>query len=206
MNIHIIAFTEASLKRLTDAKEDFLQRSLKHWPSWINADHLTITKILCIFPVIFFIFNKRLGLAFWFFIFGAFLDLLDGGVARHQKKETVVGSILDPLSDKILVGTALLLIFLVKGHSFFSPLIFCLILFFDLILVFLGSKVIISLDGLKRRLKSNLWGKWKFFLQTVGISLLLLQQPFWAQLFLWPSIGLAIASIIGHISFRADSA
>jgi len=198
----IFELTEISLKRITDTKENFLQNILKHWPSWITADHVTITRILFIFPVILFIYNKRLDIACWFFIPGAFLDLLDGGVARHQKKETDVGSILDALADKILVGTALLLIFLVKGLSFISPLLLCSILFFDFILVFLGSKVIISQSGLKKRLKSNLWGKWKFFFQAIGISLLLLQQPFWARLFLWPSIVLSIASIIGHLSFK----
>ena len=115
----IFEITEASLRRVTDAKENFLQNILKPLPLWLNADQLTLIRILCIFPVIFFLWNKRPDIAFWVFIFGAFLDLIDGPIARLRKKETEAGKILDPFADKMLVGGALLGIFFSQGLSFF---------------------------------------------------------------------------------------
>ncbi len=204
MGIHIIAFTETSLKRVTDAKENFLQNILKPLPLWINADQLTLIRILCIFPIIFFLWNKRPNIAFWVFIFGAFLDLIDGPIARARKKETDAGKTLDPFADKMLTGAALLGIFLSQGPSYLSPLLFWSIISCELILVFLLiiGKVMMAQAGIKQRLGANLWGKWKFFLQSIGISLLLLQNPLWAQLILWPSVVLAIASIVGHLTFK----
>ncbi|MDP3052371.1 MAG: CDP-alcohol phosphatidyltransferase family protein [bacterium] len=205
--MNIIAATETSLKRITDAKENFLQNILKPLPLWLNADQLTLIRILCIFPIIFFLWNKRPDIAFWFFIFGAFLDLIDGPIARVRKKETDAGKILDPFADKVLAGVALFGIFLSQGPSFLSPLLFWLIIAFEftLIVLTLIGKAMLEQKGFKRKLGANLWGKWKFFLQTIGISLLLLQRPFWAQIILWPSVVLAIASIIGHLAFKATS-
>jgi CDP-diacylglycerol--glycerol-3-phosphate 3-phosphatidyltransferase len=202
--MNLIVLTEAFLKRVTDTKESFIQNLLKPLFFWLNADQLTLIRILCIFPIIFFLLNKRPIIAFWFFIFGAFLDLIDGPVARLKKKETDIGKILDPFADKVLVGITLLMIFLSQA-DFLSPLLFWSILGFDFALIFLWliGKAILTQSDIKRRLGANLWGKWKFFLQTIGVSFLLLQKPFWAQLILWSSVVLAVASIIGHLTFKS---
>lgn len=201
----ILQLIETSLKKVTDAKENFLQKILRPLPLWVNADQLTLIRILCIFPIIFFLWNKRPDIAFWFFIFGAFLDLIDGPIARLRKKETDTGKILDPFADKVLAGIALFGIFLSQGPSFLSPLLFWSIIAFEFILIVLTliGKSMLEQEGFKRKMGANLWGKWKFFLQTVGISLLLLGKPFWAQLILWPSVILAIASIVGHLTFKS---
>jgi len=199
-----IIATEKLLERITAAKENFLQSPLKYLPAWLNADQLTIIRILCIFPIIFFLLEKKPLTAFWFFIFGAFLDLIDGPLARLRKNETEFGKFLDPFADKVLAGTTLLIIFVIQGPLFFPPFLFWLIIVLDFILTFLGlmGKVMSAQTGFKRRLGANLWGKWKFFLQTIGICLLLLGKPFLSQWFLWPSVILAIASIIGHLTFK----
>jgi CDP-diacylglycerol--glycerol-3-phosphate 3-phosphatidyltransferase len=203
----IFAMTEVSLRKVTDAKENFLQNLLKPLPLWLNADQLTLIRILFIFPILFFLLSKKWEVAFWCFIVGAFLDLIDGPLARLRKKETDAGKILDPFADKMLLGAALLGISLSQGLSFFPPLLFWSVVSCEVILVALLiiGKAMMTQKGIKRRLGANLWGKWKFFFQAIGISLLLLEKPFWAQLFLWPSVVLAIASIIGHLTFKPSS-
>ena len=42
------------------------------------------------------------------FILAAFLDLLDGKIARAMKTESAFGAALDPIADKILVALVLL--------------------------------------------------------------------------------------------------
>ncbi len=48
--------------------------------------------------------------AFVVFVFAALTDLVDGWVARKYKIETVLGKLMDPLADKALVSTALIML------------------------------------------------------------------------------------------------
>ena len=50
------------------------------------------------------------GMAAVIFIAAIITDVLDGLIARMKKSRTILGSILDPLADKILVNVALLLL------------------------------------------------------------------------------------------------
>lgn len=49
-------------------------------------------------------------IAFVLFLSGALTDLADGYVARRQRSETVLGKLMDPLADKVLVAAALILL------------------------------------------------------------------------------------------------
>ncbi len=48
--------------------------------------------------------------SFWVFTFAALTDLADGWAARKYKIETVLGKLMDPLADKALVSTALIML------------------------------------------------------------------------------------------------
>jgi len=48
--------------------------------------------------------------AFWLFLSGAFTDLADGYYARKHKIETVLGKLMDPLADKVMVAVALIML------------------------------------------------------------------------------------------------
>jgi CDP-diacylglycerol--glycerol-3-phosphate 3-phosphatidyltransferase len=49
-------------------------------------------------------------LAFWLFLSAALTDLADGYFARKQKSETVLGKLMDPLADKVVVAVALIML------------------------------------------------------------------------------------------------
>ncbi len=49
-------------------------------------------------------------LAFFLFLSGAFTDLADGYYARKHQIETVLGKLMDPLADKVLVAVALIML------------------------------------------------------------------------------------------------
>jgi len=46
----------------------------------------------------------------WVFIVAAFSDLLDGWLARRGKQVTHIGKLLDPLADKLVISTALIVL------------------------------------------------------------------------------------------------
>jgi len=190
---------EKKLQKVIDQKEKFFQKILKRFPSRLNADQLTLIRILCILPIIFFVLKGEKIVALGFFIFGGLLDLFDGPVARFQKKETDFGKIMDPISDKILfVGTFLILIL----NSDFPFLLFWLTVIGELALVFitLMGKNFIAYEGWRKRLGANIWGKWKFFLQFCAICLLLINYSFLAQIILWLATIFAFASIVLYLT------
>ena len=134
--MRILAKIEKCLERIINAKENFLRNILKPLPLWLNPNQLTQIRILCVLPVIFLILNEKRAIALVFFIFGVFLDLIDGPLARTRKKETDIGKILDPLADKLLVAGALMAL-LYKSPSLLSPLLFWSILVFESFLIIL---------------------------------------------------------------------
>jgi CDP-diacylglycerol---glycerol-3-phosphate 3-phosphatidyltransferase len=48
--------------------------------------------------------------AFSLFLSAALTDLADGYIARRQRSETILGKLMDPLADKVLVAVALIML------------------------------------------------------------------------------------------------
>ncbi|MBU0731136.1 MAG: CDP-diacylglycerol--glycerol-3-phosphate 3-phosphatidyltransferase [Proteobacteria bacterium] len=66
-------------------------------------------------PVLMFCFQPEAGIAtslfaFFLFLSAALTDLADGYFARKQKSETVLGKLMDPVADKVLVASALIML------------------------------------------------------------------------------------------------
>lgn len=49
-------------------------------------------------------------IAFGLFVSGALTDLADGYIARKMQSETVLGKLMDPLADKVLIAVALIML------------------------------------------------------------------------------------------------
>ena len=105
------------------------------------------------------------------FLFASITDFLDGYLARCWQATSKLGTMLDPLSDKLLV--ALLLIFLVS-HTELNTLPVMVILLREIYISglreFLGNQQI--------TLPVSSGGKWKTALQMVAITLLLAAPVF----------------------------
>ena len=75
---------------------------------WNLPNILTMGRILII-PAFMWAFTQDTILAMAFFLVAAITDFLDGYLARKNQQVTVFGQFLDPIADKLLVFSALLL-------------------------------------------------------------------------------------------------
>ena len=79
---------------------------------------LTIGRIILV-PILVFVFFLPGPLGDWLacsiFVLASFTDFVDGFLARLLKQQSRLGEMLDPIADKIIVATALVL--LVKNDT-----------------------------------------------------------------------------------------
>ncbi len=69
-------------------------------------NQLTILRMICAPIFVALTLDGRLREAVAVFVFGALTDAFDGLIARFYKQRTALGAILDPLADKMLLGSA----------------------------------------------------------------------------------------------------
>src|ERR1700722_5510388 len=166
---------------------------------------LTWLRIMMI-PAIFVLFY----LPYWWkdpaacaaFALAGITDSLDGYFARKWGLTSRLGAFLDPVADKLIVATALVLIVSGDPKSWFLAVV---------AIVIIGREIAVSAlrewmaeIGARGRIKVSAWGKIKTIMQIVGLSFLLFRQtlfgiPFYklgilliavaAVLRLWSRIG-----------------
>jgi len=82
----------------------------RYWnlPNTITTVRAAVVPVLLLTPL----FPGESGSAVmaWFFIVAAVSDLVDGWLARRDQKVTHIGKLLDPLADKLLASTALIVL------------------------------------------------------------------------------------------------
>ena len=125
--------------------------------------------------------NDMLALAI--FIAAALTDLLDGYLARRWGQVTTVGTLLDPIADKLLISAALIALVQVRLVPAW------------MVIIIVGREFAISgLRGIAAAegytIKSSELGKTKMVTQVIAVMLLLLTVRFpaltyWALLWMW---------------------
>ena len=106
-------------------------------------------------------------LAFWIFVGASFTDYLDGYIARRDNLVTNLGKLLDPLADKILVLSALLVF---TKNNQLSIWVVLLILFRELMIT--GLRSIAAAEGVV--IAAETLGKWKTVSQIIGILVIII--------------------------------
>ena len=103
------------------------------------------------------------------FVIASFTDFLDGMLARMMSEESKLGELLDPIADKIIVATALIL--LVMDGTIRNYEVIAAIIILTREILISGLREFLAKGQIKLPV-SNL-AKLKTFLQMVAISLLL---------------------------------
>lgn len=162
-------------------------------PKFITPNMVTVFRFLCTPFVLYFLAIENYGIGVPFFIVVALTDALDGSLARLRHQITEWGTFYDPIADKLLISSVVLLV-VVKHVN----------LVFGLIIIFLEFLIIVGGYFRKRNGKitsANIFGKTKMFLQVLGVGFLLI--ALWAgyDLFIPVSIGtLSLAIVFAVIS------
>jgi CDP-diacylglycerol---glycerol-3-phosphate 3-phosphatidyltransferase len=130
------------------------------------------------------------------FLAAAFTDILDGYLARRWKQVTTVGTLLDPVADKLLVSAALIalveirllpgwMVILIIGREFAVS----------------GLRSIAAAEGYT--IKAGELGKSKMMLQVIGITLVMLSIRWpglrmFALAAMWAVVGMGLASAVDY--------
>ena len=166
-------------------------------------NYLTIGRIIIV-PI--FVFTFYLPgfygdiLPFALFVIASFTDFLDGLLARMYKEESKLGELLDPIADKIIVATALLLLVMDQTIKNYEVIAAIIILTREILIS--GLREFLAKGKIKLPV-SNL-AKLKTFLQMFAIALLLMIDPKYEMGLLVLAEGVLLLSvIIGYLSLWA---
>lgn len=129
-------------------------------------------------------------IAGWIFTAASITDFFDGYIARKRNIVTVFGSFLDPIADKFLTVSALIMLMSLDR----IPSIVVIILVIRE--MYMTSLRLLAInEGIT--LPVNELGKWKTAMGMVGIPMLMANEPWW--IFNFPLLGIIfiyIASIL----------
>lgn len=113
--------------------------------------------------------DQRRWIALAIFVAASITDWLDGYLARAWKQQSMLGRMLDPIADKLLVGAALIL--LVQDGTISGTAVWAA-------LIILSREILVSglrefLIELNVRVHVSKLAKWKTMLQMVALGVLL---------------------------------
>ena len=106
---------------------------------------------------------------FFLFVLASFTDYLDGLLARIFKEESKLGELLDPIADKILVSTALLLLIMNGAIKNFEVIAAIIIITREILIS--GLREFLAKGSISMPVTSL--SKLKAFIQMFAISVLL---------------------------------
>jgi CDP-diacylglycerol--glycerol-3-phosphate 3-phosphatidyltransferase len=109
----------------------------------------------------------------WCFIVGALTDLLDGWLARRGKQVTSIGKLLDPLADKLLVSTALIVLLAMGRIPIWATWMVVVIVGRELAVT--GLRGLASAGG--QVVAASWLGKTKALSQNIAIGALIFHYP-----------------------------
>jgi CDP-diacylglycerol--glycerol-3-phosphate 3-phosphatidyltransferase len=150
------------------------------------------------------------------FVIAAITDWLDGYLARRLNLSSPFGAFLDPVADKLIVSTALVL--LVSDAAVLDRA-FSSVLFIISVAVIIGREIVISAlrevmaeMGKRGDVAVDKTGKYKTVFQLISISMLLYSQPLFGlpifkigEALLYLAVGLTLWSMWVYLSAAAKS-
>jgi cardiolipin synthase len=153
------------------------------------ANRISILRIILIPFFIAAIVYSRMDIALAFFIVAVISDGVDGFIARTRNQKTKLGTILDPMADKMLLISAFICLAALQNipsHLRLPPYVPIIVISRDAIIV-LGSVMIYLIRG-DVTIEPSIAGKLTTFFQMTTIVSILLRFKYSA--FIWNTASL----------------
>jgi CDP-diacylglycerol--glycerol-3-phosphate 3-phosphatidyltransferase len=162
---------------------------------------LTVTRIVAVpLLIVFLISSSRVHalIAAAIFILASITDWLDGVIARRRNQVTTLGTLLDPIADKLLVAAALVSLLQIEKIDAW------------IVVVIVGRELAVTglravAAGVGVIVPASRLAKWKTVSQYVAITMLIIEKGFESPGFhmvatgvLWLAIGLTIVSGVDY--------
>ena len=159
------------------------------------ANIITIMRLLITPFIVWLILSGYYTMSLLFFIFSGLSDAIDGFIAKKFNQITILGSYLDPLADKILIVSSILIL----GFIGIIPS-WLLILIVSRDLAILGAVIISWIFDSDLKIKPIFSSKINTFLQILYIGFILLNLSTFGKFDLLTGVG--IQSIKISVSFK----
>jgi CDP-diacylglycerol---glycerol-3-phosphate 3-phosphatidyltransferase len=162
---------------------------------------LTITRIVAApFLILFLISSSRVDALIGAAIFAlaAFTDWLDGVLARRRNQVTTLGTLLDPIADKLLVAAALVSLLTIDKIEAW------------IVVVIIGRELAVTglrtvAAGVGIIVPASRLAKWKTVSQYIAVTMLIVEKGVESSEFhvaatgmLWVAVGLTIVSAVDY--------
>lgn len=136
---------------------------------------LTLLRIAACPVLVLVLYSRNYEAALWLFFAAGVSDGLDGFIAKRFNCETYVGSILDPIADKLLITCAYVMLALLGDIPFYLLVV---VIFRDLVIVG-GYFVLVIVTEERIPMQPIYWSKLNTFLQIALVVFVLLEQSGW---------------------------
>ncbi len=154
---------------------------------------LTMIRLLLIPVTIVLIVEDEMIWAFAVFITACLTDLLDGYIARKYNKKTKLGTWLDPLADK-LMAVSVIVVFTIRG---ILPWFVMAIVFLKELLMLIGGFIVLRKGSVT---PSNKFGKIAALLLNISIAAGFMYQ-YWSPWYLYATYVALVAVVVAFIQY-----
>jgi CDP-diacylglycerol--glycerol-3-phosphate 3-phosphatidyltransferase len=162
---------------------------------------LTLTRIVAVpLLILFLISSSRVhaAIAAGIFILAALTDWADGVLARRRNQVTTLGTLLDPVADKLLVAAALVSLLQIEKVAAW------------IVVVIIGRELAVTslraiAAGVGVIVPASRLAKWKTVSQYVAVTLLIIEKTVGSPAFhatataaLWVALALTVVSAVDY--------
>jgi cardiolipin synthase len=145
--------------------------SVEHYRSAVltTANQLTILRIILIPIFLILLTDGKHGWALATFVTAGVTDILDGIIARRFGQKTSIGTVLDPLADKLMMVTSIVILSLPQmGFPNLLPRWLMILMVSRDVFMMLVALVIVLMVGW-RFFKPSIYGKASTFMQVLTV-------------------------------------
>lgn len=162
-------------------------------PRSVTPNAVTIFRMIATPFILWILVRGEYGLGMLAFLFVALTDAIDGAMARTRNQITDWGKMYDPLADKLLIGSVVVVLVMRELSFFLGVSILAIEILFIISAWWRHTK--------GRVIEANRWGKIKMGLQVLGVALLLAALVTeWPPLFPFSTATFSLAIIFALVS------